>query len=750
MLRRIIFLTLLLALAVAGPGMGQELTRSQLERQQDLLLRYGTRLREVDARHRTVARIRDIATKDQLYALDNLRISPSQARKLVKVLRENYPSTPLDDEGMKELRSKITPEFEDILGSEQFDLMLELLPSPQQKAKVKGILKHAGQTEEGKLALEAASELSKSLTPDQRSWMEPFLTLLEPDATPRPPESPPAEASEPAGGDNSRQLFLLRRTSLGDIFAEQNPKFHYKNHLPRRYRVSGGDTNVLAAVSTSSGLPVRILGHTTGDVFHVGATKLLGPPAVLAIDGGNEVWHGRVQGRFISDSPPTMELDTGYGNVVTASVELTTREQRAKFQEASRQFSTAMVEGTVVTADGKTTLYDATFSQYNPPEVRFPSGLIIQLSDEFLRSASESYLESIRQEFEKSGSGLFMRLGDSGLTLNGCGENQVRLFARGLIGHSGLTALETEIQLLFEVSAAGGKLNLKPVPGSIEMRVTFPVWAEVPAAWTDRLEKIVGDEYAKGTAFELPQDLKDKLLGTKLLTEEQFAGMRLFTYPSGDRRSSLLSLATPQQGGDDQVLAPRLGSPGEFGVAVSEQAINKALAEKLPELLPILRPLPEDLQEQGGVKLKRMEVKELDLKFRNGVIEISNCRVDVHWKYALFSGVEPGIRFSGEATVSGDGDPLNLKVKMAVHELEFLSSRITGQPPEEQAANRRKMLDAMENRDLSEPGPEPFRVEALGPRAVLKLQRIESSKKPSELRLRGRLDMVDPVEESKL
>lgn len=746
MLRKLCLLLLILLCSVGttraqdtstqSPSASPALTRSQLSKQSDLLLRYGTRLQIVEERYGVVDRLLEVATPEQEQAIQSLRISPSQAMDLIKVAQDNMPEGELTDEAWKEFRRKIQPRFEDILGSDQFDVLLELPPSAQQVERLKDILAQAANTPEGQAAYQASNDLSASLIDSQRKFLQPFLDLAKP-STSAGVLTPVAEA--PSTSAIERRLVYLKRTSLGDIYAETDPSYIFVDRLPHRYRVEGGNPAVLAAVSNESGYPVRILGSYEGDVLKVADTKLLGPPPVMALSGGGTIWRGRLPARVVSTSPPTVELDLGRGQTITAELDFSGNGQAEFAKYASAPF---LVEGTCMVFGDKTTLSDLKFFPWEAPQAPFQMSALLQASEEFLQHAADEYLDSHPDKFSGSSRDISFKVDQIGVTMQGCQPGQVRLCGQASLAHSGLTVLQGDFEAVAQVALVKDNFQIKPVPGSLVLRATYPVHAVAPSNWMATLEKIMGNEYIQGSSVALPQDFRDKLTKAGILDGTQIDQMQLFTAPAQDRRLGLLALAAPAAGPTTaaNVLLSRIQNPGEFAVALTDETINAALKKKIPELLPILRDIPEDLQDQGGVKLVQVEIPELDLAYSAGTVLINTCVINVHWRYGIFSGVEPGVRLKGSALLAGGGEPFKVTAKLKVDQMDFLSTRITEMPADEQKKIKDELLSTLQDRNWELEVTEKLAIPALSPRAALVPTALKGTATPAELLFQGRLD----------
>lgn len=738
---RKLFLSLCLFVWASAPLLAQNSlpTRSQLDNQRDLLQAYSARLMELNDRYQVGQKILDLASQDQLDALNALRISPSQAMELVKLVQQNMPSGPLDDAAMKELQKTLQPQMEKLLGSDQFDLILQLFPSPQQKAKAEAIMAEVANTPEGQAAYKASQDLSAALTADQRSFLKPFLDLAQAPTGAAASDLTPAQ---PAPGTDQRNLVMLRRTGTGDFFADIVPSQNYLAHLPRTYRVQGGDPNIMAAVATSSGIPVRLLGSYDGDVLRVATTKLLGPPAFLAIGGGGTVWHGKLPAKVVTLNPAVIEMDAGAGQKVQATLDASSTDSK-QFQQAAAGSGVFMVEGTFVSDASGSTLYDAQFFPWQPPQQSVPAACLLQASEEFFDHAAEEFLAGHQDKLSYGGPNdlIKFRVADLGMTLNGCQADQARVFGMAVLSHSGLDIASVQFELTGQVTLSGTNVTLAPVPGTMALRLNYPGFVQAPGSWTTRLEQIMGSEYTRGFSFALPAEYQEKLTATGLVTADQINGIKLWTLPTEDRRTALVACTMPAAAGAPlNALQSRIVNPGEVMVSVPEQTINDTIKKKVPGMLPILQDVPENMQEQqGGVKFKQLEIAELDVNFQGGVFKINNCVLNVHWRYGIFAGVEPGVKFSGVATLVGKGDPTQIFGKLTIDKLEFLSPHVLAMTPQEQADIKTKLLKAVADYDLPLGVDQKLLIPQISGQAALVPTGAGGTATPSELLLQGRM-----------
>jgi hypothetical protein len=716
--------------------------QAQLSNQQAQLLRYGTRLSEAAQKYQLFQKLTDLATPDQLDTIHKLRISPSKAMQLLKAVQENMPQGNLDKDAMAALRRKITPKAEQILGADQFDLLIGLVPSPQQTEQAKAILKSVAGTPEGIAALQASNDLSKSLSDDQRRLLGPFLDLMKDPGSPAKAPAPPKKPVKAPPG--SRMLVFLKKTSLGDSYAEVYPDSNFSEFLAHRYRLDGADPSVVSNLSNADGLPVRVLGSVKDDQLSLSKNSLSGPPSLLAVPGGVTAWRGKMPARVVSSSPPTVSLDLGRGQSVNATLDLQTDAERQGLAQRSNGADFLLTGTALTSADGKVSVCDMEFADWRPAAFQLAAAAVVQGSEDLLEHAANSFLNGHSDMFSGGDGKLRFFVSDIGTTLIGCQPGQIRLYGRLAATHTGLDVLGANAEVVCAASMSKGRLQLTPVPGSLVVRVDYPLYGAMPASWTSNLERIAGTEYSNGVSLAVTDAFSKQILDSGVMAQSQLDGLQLATQPTGDRRNALVSLASPAAAGSVappiDVLKNRVAAPGEFTLAVSEDTINNTIKQKLPPMLPIVRPVPKEYQNQGGVSLTEVDIPELDLAFSKGQFVINTCVINVHWSFGLFSGVEPGARFKGTASVSGTGNPTKIGLHLHIDQLDFLSTRITGMPPNEQQDLKDKLIKAMQEYTLELPPPPDIMVNMLSPQTRLVLTGASGTPDPSELLIHGRLD----------
>lgn len=755
--RSLVSFTFILSVAAfAAPVLAQTADESpaavrgtQLERQRALLQRLGTRLTDLNREIQLVDQLADLLTVEQLEALKRFQLQPSQALDLLKLVQDNTPPGGLTRQNWPEVRKKISTKMEDILGSSQFDNLQELIPSPQQFDRASAILKSALATPKGQAVMAATTELKASLTAQQLHALSPVLDQLDQVN----PASPPQQAKKfpPKPFKNQRYLTQLRRDSLGEVYAEIFPDFDFQAYLPQRYKVVGADPDLLRALSSSSGLPVRILGHLEEDLLVVAQQSLIGPPALQAVEGGRAVWHGSCPAQLVSNSPALVRFELKPGQFHEAQVDLQTPAENSDFQKFAKsqqpfRFIATAILPSATQPSGRIQLVDSRFEPAAASPTVASSAIQLQLLEEGLQFAADQYLAAHADKWSgKTESGdTKISVSKVGLTLLDCGgePNRCRFFGTIAVEASGLRCLEASFSFVARANLQGTKFSLVPVADTLQIHTHEPFQNAAPAAWTRRIEAIMGPEYAKGFSLEAPPKLRDELLKYGVVDQKQLDQSQIITYSADDRRRNWVAALIPQPGPpgatSDHVLRPNHGA-----LAVSGETINQVIKKNLPAL-PFKKPVPEHLRKQDGASLNEIEVTELDVTFENGLLQIKRCALNVHWSFALFSGVEPGIRFSATAKLGlkpgteEDPNP-KLTANLQIQSLDFLSPRILSGSPEEQKSQKEKLIKTMNETPLELPAPTFFELTGLSPKARLQLTDIQHVEQPSQIRFQGQL-----------
>lgn len=725
---------LLLPLFLAAPVMAQDgPTPAQLEKQRALLQRFGMRLSAWNEQYQLFDQLRNLTSPDQEAALKSIKFTPAQRNAIFSAIQAAAAGGNTTD-AKKALIGAI--------GMDMSDNLLELVPSPQQLARADAIFKAASAGPLGQSVFQAASDLSASLSPAQHTWLDPILSRIKAPDAGAPPAAPPVRPK--LSGPKpviERRLVMMRSNSLGDVYAEIRPDFDYCVATSRTYRIEGADPSVLAGVANSQGLPVRLAGTYTEDVVTVPAGFSLGPLPIQPVTNADTVWRGRLPATVVTANPAVVTLDAGRGQTITANLDFQTPNEQKAFQAAGQTF---LLHGTCMVTNGNATMVDMDFAPYTPPNAAFSARLLVQISEEFMDHVAGEFRAGHPKWFSYGDStGLnSVQVTDLGATMQGCTGPQVKLFGRGGATVGGLQVLEAEVEGITAATFAKGNVNLTLVPGSMQARLLFPLYLQIPSSWIDNVTRILSIDTTQPVSFAIPAEMQTKLTTYGLIDPGGLDRAQLFSNASGDRRTSFLTLAAPgNTTASSNMLATRLLAPGEFAGALSDEAINSAINKTLPPMMPLKVPIPAQYQKQGGVTLEQLEFPALDISFANGEIAINNCEIHVHWSYGLFSGVEPGCKLKGTARVFGSGNPFQLKMRLNVKDsdLQIISPRLLGGSAEELASTKASLLKAMNDNDLPIATVNPFPFTVISPRAALQPTDARGTASPSDMLLRGSL-----------
>ena len=135
------------------------------------------------------------------------------------------------------------------------------------------------------------------------------------------------------------------------------------------------------------------------------------------------------------------------------------------------------------------------------------------------------------------------------------------------------------------------------------------------------------------------------------------------------------------------------------------------------------------------IKLKQLEIQQLNLRYQTGAFRFDPCVVAVAWEMGPLSGLEPGARVVGSAVPTLANGQLQLRMK--IEQLDFPSPQILDKPPEEQQRLRTQVLAALEKAPLPLPLPTRLPTE-IHPQAQLQITRVEAQ--PDALWLAGSWD----------
>lgn len=534
----------------------------------------------------------------------------------------------------------------------------------------------------------------------------------------------PARAEE-------RRLVVIHRGLLSTE-AEVSPDFDYTVPRLRRWTIEG-DPTVIALLG--DGVKVRLRGDFSGDRVRL-ASSLGREPVALPVTGSS-LWRGRLQATVVSVSPPVVQLEKG----IRAELGLSTPEEQAEWARWSADGAFTL-EGNFV--DG--TLYDPIFSPPFAPEATAgPARVICQMSEEFLNRCLEAYLAAHRKQFtyEDDSKTTRFEVIRMGATLLDCAPGQLRFFGqlKGQLFFQGQAVGDCrgEFELVVEPRFNQGSLRVQVVPNTLHLRLTQPLYLPVPPDWAAALQGLVSSQLGSGVSLPVPGAYARDLERSGVMTAQDRLGV--WTAPTGDRRTGFLAVAGPvtDNAPGPNLLENRLGGQ-EFVVALSDEAINRALERNLPGMLPIKRPIPKKLRFSQDVLIFKLEVTEvivtrLQLRYEQGLFRIQDAVLNVHWKLAgIFQGDEPGARLSGTAALIS-GQKGHIRLKPTVESLEFLSKHITDRSPAEQEAIKTRALAAVSTLELDFLLPNSVPV----PDLARKLELVDVLALPTEMRLLGRL-----------
>lgn len=528
-----------------------------------------------------------------------------------------------------------------------------------------------------------------------------------------------------------RRLVVIHKGLLSSE-AEVRPEFDYTVPRARRWTLEG-DPAVIGLLG--DGVKVRLRGDFSGTRVSLG-NRIGTEPTALPVTGG-VLWHGRLQATVVSQSPPVVQLESG----IRAPLSLSTPQEQAEWARwsAAGRFT---LEGNFI--DG--TLYDPQFSEPFAPAVSAgPFRVLCQMSEGFLDRCLQAYLAAHKSQLSYTDQSHTTRFEVSrmGATLLDCAPGQLRFFGqlRGQLFFQGQEVGNClgEFELVVQPRFEQGSLKVQVVPNSLHLRMTEPLSLPVPADWAGALQALITSQLGSGVSLPVPGAYARDLEKSGVMSASDRFGV--WTAPTGDRRTGFLTVAGPvvENAPGPNLMENRLGGQ-EFVVALSDEAINRALEKNIPGLLPIRRPIPKNLRLKQDILIFKLEVTEVvvtDLKMRyeNGLFHILDSVINVHWKLAgIFQGDEPGARISGTAALlSGQGG--HIKLKPTLESLTFLSKHITDRSPAEQEAIKAKALAGLSTLELDFLLPSSLPV----PDLARKLELVDVLALPTEIRLLGRL-----------
>lgn len=496
------------------------------------------------------------------------------------------------------------------------------------------------------------------------------------------------------------------------------PELDRTVYLPQRYSLKGQ----VDTLHRLEGLTVRLLGEWGDGQVVVPPPKVGDPSVVQAVAGA---WRGRIPAEVLQVDPLRVRTAEGDLDVVLQAGE------RAALQPGSLLTLVATVQGR-----------QAVDARVEAPLLaharRGPVRLLTQVTEGFLNRALAGYRKSHPEQFTWKA----LTVRELGVTLLGCAPGRVRLYgavvgATEVLGQK-LPEVEGEFEIVATPVFQGAELEFQPVPDTLQLRMVRPLRVPVPPSWSGGLQTLLKDQQFR---VPVPGPYWKDLVDSGVVRAEDLAKLEVLTLPTGDRATSLLVVAGPVQGVSDSgpdLLRNRVRSADGFAVALSDEAMDDVLRRNVPPLLPIRRDLPQEARITQNILFLRLvidavEISELQLDYRRGVVGIEALTANVHWSLGPFSGWEPGARLAGTAAVSSrPGPPLSMVIHPDVTRIEFLSSHIRDRSAEEQEELRKRVADGLRSIPLDVLLPSQMPVQGLGVLELLDFQAL-----PEELVIQG-------------
>lgn len=515
----------------------------------------------------------------------------------------------------------------------------------------------------------------------------------------------------PAWAQNpERKLVFLRSQNLSS-WAESDPAFDYSCYLPRRYSLHGLEESLIKATASSGGLPTRLLGTYQGDQVQVAAQGLRIEPPLLPLSLlVRNPWRGVVALRGQKE----MAFVPGQWQPCQGAVG-----------------SDGLYQVTAWSEGGQVHLQDLTALGPVPPPTVLQGPLRAVVSEGFLDHSLQLYRQSHPQLF-RGAEPVVCEIGALGLTTI---PGQLRAFGSVNGQISGLGKLvEGEWEAPLQLELVGGYARVKLAPQGQSMRLIKPVFAEMPQSWADQLTGLAQRIFSNPVTLPVPGAYLQALLSSGLVTPPELDQLQILSAGWGDRRSGCLMLSAGPGAGPPEQLA--LAAPDGFALGLGADALNRGIAQSMR------LPMRVDLPAEGvpsprvlmfRVRLKQMEIQQLNLRYQNGVFRFDPCVVAVAWEMGPLSGLEPGARVVGSALPVLENGQLQLQ--MNIEQLDFLSPQILQQSPEEQARIRTQILDGLKKAPLPLPLPTRLSTE-IHPQAQLQITAVDP--RPDALWLAGR------------
>lgn len=521
----------------------------------------------------------------------------------------------------------------------------------------------------------------------------------------------------PAHAEPERRLAIVRSG-----VAIVTPELDRTVYLPQRYGLKGQ----VDTLHRLEGLSVRLLGEWGDDEVVVPPPKVGDPSVVVAAPGA---WRGRLQAEVLQRDPPRVRAE---GKELEVSLDPGSRPAWARLQPGSLLTLLATIEGArALDARVETPLL--------AHARRGPVRLLTQVTEGFLNRALANYRKAHPEQFTWEA----LSVRDLGVTLLGCAPGRVRLYgavvgAAEILGQK-LPEVEGEFEVVAVPVFQGAELAFEPEPGTLRLRMVRPLRVPVPPSWSGGLQSLLSDQRFRAP---VPGPYWKDLVASGVVRAEDLSALEVLTLPTGDRTTSLIAVAGPVLAGapdsGPDLLRNRVRSAEGFAVALSDEAMDDVLSRNVPPLLPIRRDLPPEARVTQNILFLRLvidavEISELRLDYRKGLIGIDALTANVHWALGPFSGWEPGARLQGSAAVSSrPGPPLSMVIHPDVTKVEFLSSHIKGRSAEEQEGLRKRVVEGLKSIPLDVLLPSQMPVQDLGVLELLDFQAL-----PEELVIQG-------------
>lgn len=513
-----------------------------------------------------------------------------------------------------------------------------------------------------------------------------------------------------------RKLVFLRSQGMTS-WAESDPRFDYSCYLPRRYTLEGLEESLIKATASSGGLPTRLLGVFQGEKVQVARPDLrLEPPLLPLSLTVREPWRGVVAVR------------QGGREMATAP---------GQWQSCiAPALSDGLYQVTAWSEAGKVHLQDPVLLGPVPPPSLLQGPLRGVVTEGFLEHSLQLYRQAHPQlfRFAEPGGRAGFELSHLGLTTI---PGHLRAYASVNGQIQGLGKLvEGEWEAPLQLELKGGYARLQLSSQGQSMRLIKPLFAEMPQSWADGLSAMAQQIFSTPLSVPVPGAYLQPLLASGLMTQAELDALRIQPAGWGDRRSGCLLLSNSAATTPPEQLG--LALPDGFVLGLDGQALNRGIAQSLK--LPMRVDLPADRVPSPQVlifkvKLKQLEVQQLNLRYQNGAFRFNPCVVAVAWEAGPLSGLEPGARVVGSATpVLENGQ---LRLRMNIEKLDVLSPQVLKQTPAEQQRLRAQIVDGLQKAPLPLPFPTRLSTE-VHPQAQLQITRLEA--RPDALWLAGGWD----------